>query len=253
MTPKILMIDIETSPNIAAVWGLFNQNIGISAMLEAGRTLCFAYKWQGEKQIGFTSEWDDGRDAMIAQAWDLFDEADIICHYNGKKFDVPTINKEFVLEGATPPSPYRQIDLLPIVRQQFRFTSNKLDYVCQQLGIGEKTSHTGFQLWMDVLNEDPKAQRLMAKYNKQDVRLLEELYGVLLPWFTRTPNIGAYDEISSRPACTKCGCEDITYRGYQTSQAGRYRRFVCNSCGGWSREAANLLPLDSRRTLARPV
>ena len=252
MKPKILMIDIETSPNVAYVWGLFNQNIGISQMTEAGRTLCFAAKWYGEKKVSFSSEWGDGRDSMLEQVHALFDEADIVCHYNGTKFDVPTINKEFVMEGMSPPSPFRQIDLLPIVRRQFRFTSNKLDFVAQQLGLGSKTKHHGFQLWTEVLDEDPKAQRLMAKYNKQDVMLLESLYETLLPWFTRTPNVGVYNT-DGDSVCTKCGSHDITYRGYQVSQAGKYHRFVCNSCGGWSRNATNLLPLESRKTLARPI
>jgi DNA polymerase elongation subunit (family B) len=253
MTPKILMIDIETAPNVAYVWGLFNQNIGINQMVEAGRTLCFAAKWYGSKGLAFSSEWGDGREEMIQRAWELFDEADIVCHYNGTKFDVPTLNKEFVLEGMTPPAPFRQIDLLRTVRSQFRFTSNKLDYVAQQLGLGAKTAHTGFSLWTEVMHGEPKAQRLMERYNKQDVRLLENLYTEMLPWLNRTPNIGIYLADSSRSVCTKCGSGSITYRGFQINQGGKYRRFVCNDCGGWSRDQANLLDLDTRRHIARPT
>jgi DNA polymerase elongation subunit (family B) len=252
MQPKILMIDIETAPNMAYVWGLFNQNIGINQMVESGRTLCFAAKWLGKKKMTFSSEWTDGREGMIQHAWDLFEEADIVCHYNGAKFDVPTLQREFVLEGLTPPSPFRQIDLLPVVRKQFRFTSNKLDYVAQQLGLGGKSETGGFALWTGVLGEDPKAQKVMAKYNKKDVVLLEDLYNELLPWLVRTPNLGVYLD-SGRTSCTKCGSEDIQYRGYVYLQAGKYRQFVCNSCGGWSREGSNLLSAGDRKTLARPI
>lgn len=250
--PKILLIDIETAPSIAYVWGLFKENIPIDRIIEPGRTLCFAAKWLGKRGISFFSEWDDGRETMLEAAWELFDEADIVCHYNGTKFDVPTLNKEFVLEGLTPPSPYRQIDLLRIVRSQFRFASNKLDYVCQQLGVGAKADHKGLAMWTGVLHGDPREQRAMAKYNKQDVVILEDLYNVLLPWLQRTPNVATYIA-DGRAQCTKCGSHDIQYRGTVTTQAGKYRKFVCNSCGGWSREAKNLLELESRRALARPV
>lgn len=254
MEPKILMIDIETAPNVAFVWGLFNQNIGINQMVEAGRTLCFAAKWYGKKGLAFSSEWGDGREDMVQTAWDLFDEADIICHYNGTKFDVPTLNKEFVLEGLMPPSPFRQIDLLPVVRRQFRFTSNKLDYVSQQLGIGKKTSHQGFGLWVEVLNGVPKALKHMEKYNKQDVVLLEELYETLLPWLQRTPNLGVYTGGDAH-SCIRCNADNshLIKRGYVYLQAGKYQRYCCASCGGWSRAATNMLSVDDRKALLRPV
>ncbi|NIV35232.1 MAG: hypothetical protein GWN58_38990, partial [Anaerolineae bacterium] len=54
-------------------------------------------------------EWD--MEGMLEGAWELLDEADAVVHYNGKKFDIPTLNREFVKYGFTPPSPYKQIDL----------------------------------------------------------------------------------------------------------------------------------------------
>lgn len=249
--PRILLLDIETSPNIAYVWGLFNQTIPIDRIVEAGRTLCFSAKWEDERTPTFYSEWTDGRDVMLASAWQLLDEADIVVHYNGTRFDIPTLNKEFVLEGDTPPSPYQHIDLLPVVRQNFRFASNKLDFVCQQLGLGAKTHHKGFGLWTGVLNEEPAAQRKMERYNVQDVRLLSQLYNHLLPWLGRRVNRGVFSE--DGPLCTKCGSRHITYRGYQVTKVGKYRRFVCNDCGGWSRDATNLLDLETRRAISRPV
>jgi DNA polymerase elongation subunit (family B) len=249
--PRILHLDIETSPNTAYVWGLFKETIPLARLISAGRTLCFAAKWHGEKEIMFGSEWTHGRDEMLRMIWELLDEADIVCHYNGRRFDIPTLNKEFVLEDITPPSPYRQIDLLQVVRREFRFTSNKLDYVSQQLGLGAKTQHKGMELWTGVLNHEKSAQRVMEKYNKQDVRLLERLYYNLLPWLGRTLNLGVYGD--DHPACSKCGSHNIQHRGYQYTNAGKYRRYKCNSCGGWSREIKNLLDLDTRRQLARPA
>lgn len=251
MTPRILHIDIETSPNLCYTWGLFKQNISIGQIAQPGATLCFAAKWEGDRTMHFHSSWNDGL-GMLGAAWELLDEADIVVHYNGAKFDIPTLNKEFALNGMSPPSPYRQVDLLPVVRKQFRFVSNKLDFVAQQLGLGSKTQHKGFSLWTGTMEGNLSSQRTMERYNKQDVRLLEKLYKKLTPWLVRSPNMGVYVG-ADRAACTKCGSTDIQYRGTVSLQAGTYRRFVCKSCGGWSRDAANLLDRDSRKALARPV
>lgn len=251
-SPKILMIDIETAPATAWVWGLFKQNIGINQIAQAGRTICFAAKWYDKRSTAFAAEWTDTHQNMVQRAWELLDEADIVCHYNGTKFDVPTLNREFVMYNMPPPSPYKQIDLLTTVRRQFRFQSNKLDFVCQQLGIGGKADTGGFELWKDVMDGNVPAQKKMARYNKKDVHLLEKLYNTLLPWLVRSPNLGVYVD-SSSPVCTKCGSEHLTKRGYVHLQAGKYQRYVCEDCGGWSRAAENVLGVDTRKALARPV
>ena len=53
---KILLLDIETSPNTAHVWGIWQQNISINQLLESSEILCFAAKWLGEKDIVFKTK-----------------------------------------------------------------------------------------------------------------------------------------------------------------------------------------------------
>ena len=67
---KILAIDIETSPNLADVWGLWQQNVSLNQLRESTRMLCFAAQWQGSKRITFASEWGDGPD-MQRQAHEM--------------------------------------------------------------------------------------------------------------------------------------------------------------------------------------
>lgn len=75
---------------------------------------------------------------MLKQIHALLNEADAVVHYNGAKFDIPTLNKEFILHGLPPPAPYKQIDLLRTARSQFKFPSNKLDYIAQALDLGKR-------------------------------------------------------------------------------------------------------------------
>ena len=138
---KILLIDIETSPNLATVWGIWQQNISLNQLLESSSTLCYAAKWLGEDEVMFKSVQNTTYKRMLKSVHKLMDEADAIIHYNGSRFDIPTLNKEFLIAGMPPPSPAKQIDLLSVARKQFRFVSNKLDYVSQALGLGKKTEH----------------------------------------------------------------------------------------------------------------
>src|SRR5690606_29962163 len=111
---KLLVIDIETSPNLANVWGLWNQNIHLPQLLESGEVICFAAKWKHIDETMFYSTFHDGKDVMIEQAHIMLDHADAVIHFNGARFDIPHLNREFVEAGLTPPSPYAQIDLLKV-------------------------------------------------------------------------------------------------------------------------------------------
>lgn len=234
---KILLLDVETAPNIATVWGLFNQNIGIQHILDSSYMLCWAAKWLGEDVVFFDSIHRSSRKTMVKNIRKLLDEADAVVHYNGKRFDIPTLNKEILLTKQLPPSPYKQVDLLTTVRTQFRFPSNKLQYVCNALGIGVKTKHEGHELWLKCMNDDAQAWSDMEEYNIQDVYLLEDLYYKLLPWIKSHPNHSVH---SGDMVCPNCGSSKHQKRGYSFSLAGKYQRYRCSGCGSWFRGIKNL-------------
>lgn len=242
---RILLLDIETAPNLAHVWGLWNQNVGLPQLIESGYTLCWAAKWLGEKQVFFGSL-RDGKKKMVREIHKLINEADALVHYNGNKFDVPTLNKDFILCGLPPPSPSKQIDLLRVVKQKFRFPSNKLAYVSVALGIGSKVGHSGHDLWVRCMAGDPAAWATMEKYNKQDAKLLEKLFDKLKPWIKNLPNQGLYNADNSE-VCPKCGSENYQRRGFERTATCAYQRFQCCGCGGWFRSVRNIGPKPSEK------
>lgn len=228
---KILLLDIETAPHRAAVWGLWNQNVATSQLIEPGYTLCWAAKWYGTSTILFESVMD-GPKRMIRTIHKLLNEADAVVHYNGTKFDIPTLNREFLIYGLKPPSPFAQIDLLRVARKRFKLASNKLDYVAHQLGFGGKEKHKGMELWLECMAKDKAAWDTMERYNTHDVVLLEKVYDRLKPWITSHPSHSAY---KNAPVCTNCGSEKRQSRGYHRTKTHRYRRFQCSDCGTWYR------------------
>jgi hypothetical protein len=232
---KRLLIDIETAPNLAHVWGMFNQNIAPKQIQATGYTLCWAAKWYGKKKVLFDSRHQSSETDMIGRAWELLNEADAVIHYNGARFDIPTLNKEFLKAGLLPPEPYKQVDLLRTVRAQFRFHSNKLDEVLKQLGMEAKVQHKGHELWTECMAGDPKAWKIMERYNRRDVTIMEGLYTRLLPWIKHHPNFGLYTN-ENRPVCTKCGGHKLQKRGHQRTQVAMYKRYQCQDCGSWQQE-----------------
>lgn len=239
MTAKILQLDIETFPHRVYAWGLWAQDIAISQIIEAGYTACWAAKWYGKRGIMFASIKEDGAEKMLKKMYDLLESADMVVHYNGTKFDMPTLNKEFLMMGWPPPSNYREIDLLKTARSRFRLASNKLDYVATVLGHGGKVKHKGMELWTDCMNGCPKAWRHMKKYNKQDVLLLEKVYDDLKPWIKNHPNVALYID-SEAPLCRMCGSDEVVKNGVEHTNGGSYQRYRCQGCGAPLRARSNM-------------
>lgn len=235
---NLLIIDVETSPHQADVWGLRDQNVGLTQLRKASALLCFAAKWYGSPndEVIFDSVHQSSRKKMVKHAHALFSDADAVIGYNSAGFDCKIMNREFLEQGLRPVAPYKHIDLLRTMRQNFRFASNKLDYVSQALNLGKKQHHQGHALWSLCEHNDPDAWALMEKYNRQDVLLTEALYVKVLPWIKNHPNHGSIDEPGAR-CCPSCGGFQLQRRGYSRTIANKYVRFQCVGCGSWSKEA----------------
>lgn len=217
-------------------WRLRQDYINPDDIVETGYTICWAAKWLGRAEVMFGSVHRHGATKMVKSVHKLLDEADAVAHFNGEKFDIPTLNKEFLLHGLTPPSPFKHIDLLKTCRERFAFASNKLDHVSQVLGIGAKIHHKGMELWRGCMAGDDASWRVMESYNKGDVRLTEKLYERLLPWIRNHPNVGVYDGVDEHDRkCPTCASTKLQRRGDYIASAMRYARYQCKGCGKWSR------------------
>lgn len=243
---RVLYLDIETTPLQVYTWGLFDQTVGIGQIIKPTQMLSFAAKWRGERRKMFYSQWSEGQDGMVEAAHELLDKADVLVHYNGNRFDEPHLRREMLTAGLAPPSPYRSLDLCNVVKRQFKFPSNKLAYVTSALGLNTKLDTGGFDLWIQCLAGDAKARKRMEKYNIQDVVILEELHDRILPYIQNHPHYGLYSENPGSRVCSRCGSAKLQARGYQMTQVGKYRRYQCTACGGWSRGKKALDYVDIR-------
>lgn len=260
--PKILVIDIETAPVEAYVWGLWDQNVGLDFIKVEWTILSFAAKWLGKKKVIYSDTGGRGKrkvrddKPLMKKLWDLLDEADIVIAQNGKRFDVKKMNARLIEHGYGPPSPYRVIDTLLVARKYFAFTSQKLAWTSKHLTDEPKEEHKefpGFELWIECLADNPKAWRVMKRYNIRDIHSTEKVYIKMRPWIEQHPNLGVYDE-SSRPICPKCGSTHMVKSKHRHSvkQQGMYIQYVCKDCGGYARGKVMQLPLEKRRSMLVP-
>lgn len=253
MPARIVYLDIERQSGIAdGIWDLKQRSwLSPSQILERPRTICFAWRWEGEDKTHFSAEWDRGHKAMIAKAHKVMDEADFICGWNSKFFDVKHLREEMLMHDMFPPSPHKDIDLMLICRRNFGFLSNRMAYIAEQLDLDGKMSTGGAGLWKQLRTskgEDLKtARETMCDYNKRDVELTQELWHLLKPWANGV-NLSAY-EGGLAPSCPVCSSANVNYRGLQRTLSTTYRRFQCQDCGKWGRtnnglSRTNLVPIQ---------
>lgn len=238
MTARVLLLDLESAPITAHVWGLRDQNIGLNQIRQHPRVIGVAAKWLGAKGVMWKSEYHDSRSEMLEWSHRLLDQADIMVSFNGQGFDAPWLFAEFAKEDILPPSPFKHIDLYRVARK-LRLPSYKLAYVSQHFNVGGKVSTGGHDLWTRCLESEGEDQRkawsLMRTYAKQDVALLEPLFYKLQPYFPGTVNMAVYSP-GDGPACQKCASTSLESRGIAYTAQRAYPQYRCNDCGGWTRD-----------------
>lgn len=247
-SPRLLHVDIETAPMKAYTFDLWHPIFSIEKIAEPDYILSWSAKWEGESKILYAGLNTHTKRQMLKGIYRLLEQCDSVVHYNGVRFDVPMLNREFALLGLAPPRPFHQIDLYKTVKKNFKFPSNKLAYVAERFGIGSKVQHKGFPLWIGCMEGDEESWQTMERYNKQDVVLVSRLYRRLLPWIKNHPNHGLYTDLS-RPRCTNCGSSHVQRRGMETTKTGVYKRFKCSDCGTPLRGRLTQTPKARRKNI----
>ena len=249
---KTILLDIETAPSLAYVWGVWKQNVGQKQLASHTRIMSCAVKdLEGDDIRYYESRGDNDRE-IVQKIIKELDDADFVIAHNGKKFDIPVINARAVVNGIKPPSPYRVIDTLLIAKREFRFIKNSLENLAIELNVpSRKLGHgkyPGFELWLACMAQDDEAWDEMREYNCMDVQVLEEVYLRMRPWYSIHPNVSTGNK-SEEQSCPKCGGADLMKRGYFYTNKGQYQRYMCKGCGAWSSATNTQNTKEKRKSL----
>jgi predicted RNA-binding Zn-ribbon protein involved in translation (DUF1610 family) len=233
--PKVLVWDLETGFNKAAIFSIFNKYLPFSAITQERYIICGTLKELGKDSIycislledmdRFEEDPSDDKYVVTVLHKELSKADALIAHY-GDAYDIKFFNTRAVYHGLPPLHNVVTIDTKKVAKEKFLFNSNRLDYLGKFLGCGSKIK-TGEQLWHDCLNGSVEAVQKMLDYNIQDVLLLECVYNKLAPYVTSRINFNIFD----RASCPSCGSKDIVRKGFVYTRVNRYQGYKCKGCG----------------------
>jgi hypothetical protein len=167
--------------------------------------------------------------ALVSELCELLETCDLAVAHNGRKFDIPYTKGRAVINGLQPVRNFKVYDTRDAARRHFGFTSNKQDDIARMLGI-ERKIPIHYESWKGCEAGDPKAWKLMVRYNAHDVWMLEQMYLRFRAWDSQHPNLNV---ISGRDTqgCPSCGSTDYQRRGFNYTTTGRRPEFKCKACG----------------------
>ena len=245
--PRVIALDIETAPCVAYVWRTGKQVITIDHIQQESTLISFSWsEWEYGKvkkaKYLSTFEQANQRDdkQLVTRLWDILKDATHVVAHNGARFDWPMINGAFYRSGLPPLPKPKILDTMLMARQIGGQASYKLAWLTkdQQRSKRSHSRFPGLELWIEWLSRNPAAEREMRLYNNMDVEAMCELLNKVLPWAKGPQFAGLVPQSQGREelahSCPRCGSGDVTPRGFTTTVAGRYQRYKCGECGGWS-------------------
>lgn len=252
--PKILIFDIETSPQVAMGFFHTMYKVRINDIVRHSHFLTFAYKWLGQDEIGIVSQRDDPDyepgtedDFYVAvRLHKLFTEADIVIAHYGDRFDIPYANERFLFNDLGTYPPIQSIDTKAESSRHFKTVSHSLANRTKKHGLDGKMENSGWKLWRECLEGKVEAWDEMEKYNVIDVEALEGWYLKIRPWIGQNnkkkhPNLGHFYRTED-PVCPNCGGKNLVIRRWtpHRTQHYEYATMHCNpkkgGCGRYSRQ-----------------
>jgi uncharacterized protein YprB with RNaseH-like and TPR domain len=235
--PKILIYDIESSPNMGYFFDVWNGT-NLNFIVKERSVLTIAYKWYGEKHTTVLSVGDDKEQfkedpyvdiEILRKFQEVLMEADYIVAHYGDKFDMPFLAGRLLINGLKPFPQVTTIDTCKLAKKHFKLNSNKLDHIAKVLKLGAKMP-MNWSYWSKSMQGDIKAITKMGAYNKQDVVLLEKVFIKLLPYVETKINRQHFTK-DKNDICHSCGSHDLVKWGFFYTKAGKKQRLICKKCG----------------------
>lgn len=250
--PKILYFDIETTIAIFAGFGLGKQHISHDQILKRPQVMCISWAWNDEKvqhatfnlkKYNLSKKDDDADFELLKKFSKVLSLADLIVGQNSEFFDLPTITSRLIKYKLPPLPTILHDDTYLQTKRKVKHISHKLDDVGDFLGYGKKANHgNGMDWWIQVSwFRNSKILKEMVTYCDEDVNKLRKIYKHQLPYVTSKLNLSAFNDGEICCPSPICGSKEYTKYGFRRTQAGKFQRYLCNTCGNEFSDGINLL------------
>lgn len=253
--PKIVLIDIETLPDLQAVMKVIpglSAYPGLTLKASINSVICFGYKIFGDQKAHCINAWDfpnwdkDVNDdyEICKRAQEIIDTADAVVTHNGKSFDWKFLQTRLMKHGLPPLPKILHIDTKSECKKHLYLFNNRLQTAAQFLTSEEKLENGGWDLWVKVLNRHKPSMKLMTEYCKQDVITLEAVFKKLRPLISNIPNYNLFSPIDA-DLCPQCGSTRIKKDGIRVTKTAIKQRMRCRDCGSLSHKTKESKPPES--------
>lgn len=229
---RILLFDLEVAHSIVASYiPVWRQTGSHKSVLEDSYIMAAAWKWLGTEKIESRAV-KPGKcpsdKALVKELLKVIYEADAIVAHNGDRYDRKILNARLLVHGLGPLPRVISIDTCKIAKQALLLHSNSLEWLGKILGSGQKNS-PDMSVWLDALKGDAEALKKIAKYNVEDIVLLEDIFIKLAPFIPSGLNRAMGVDIDE-PICPCCGSEWCHKRGSYHTRTTTKQRFQCTEC-----------------------
>ena len=224
---KRLFFDIETSPNVVYAWRIgYNISLQPHDIITERRIISIHYSWEHEDKVHHLT-WDSNQcdKAMLTEFIKVINQSDEAIGHNSDRFDEKWIRTRCIYHRIPAMPKYKSLDTLKKAKYGFNFNSNKLDYIAKFLGVGAKVTHSGFDMWKGVLNNDKESLKEMVKYGKGDVVVLKDVYYAMQSYIKQNSHVGVSNG-EMKFTCPICGSEDVELYKNEVTTLGTIKRIM---------------------------
>lgn len=174
-TFKIAMLDIETT-SLDATYGRF---------------LVGCMKFLDEKKVRtVTAPTYADEPKALATMMDWVDEADVICTWNGKMFDIPFLNARVMIRRRDKYLARRKPILNPMVKhkdlmyecKKLRTRGSRLDGAAKDLGFDRQKFDVNGEHWIKAADGQKASLNLIKKHCELDVLITEDAFDTFRPY-----------------------------------------------------------------------
>ena len=205
----------------------------------------YVYTWRIDDIEGYgdtPASYLDDKD-IVEEVIEMVNEADMLVHHYGDKFDLPFLNTRALEWGLAPPGAIRTVDTCKIARSQLAMGSNRLATLAEYLN--DETAQKGGltkQEWRVAPHGDRKVMTKMLEYCIGDVMATEGIYLKLRPVMKHHPYVSVPREgVERSTQCNICGSGNTVSGGSYYTKIMHVRRRVCNDCGAQFEEGRSLV------------
>ena len=241
--PRIILFDLETIPDMKEamkVWPQLSNYPGLTLRATITTIICAGWKILGEKKIHCINAWDfpnwkknindDSR--VVKEIYKVLKDADQVVTHNGKRFDWKFLQTRLMKHRLTPLHKIHHVDTCAEAKRNLFAFNNRLGTISKLVADTDKLDNGGWDLWVQVSQRKAKALKLMTRYCKQDVKVLEDVYMALRPIVTGVVNYNRFTDVAG---CHACGSTKLISRGWRITQTQKYKRYQCTNCSAYGR------------------